>query len=191
MTLRTDLNQYLVDAMLGKLGRWLRILGFDVEIVDNQCDDTYVIQVALRKSRHLTTRDYELYQRFKIKTSLNAVDGLVSCYLHSNNFMEQLVGFFLCFNIDPHNYLWTDPLNLPFSPRCSVCNAILNKVSKDSILDVIHQGTKQNFDHFWQCSNENCSKIYWRGSHWQDIMKTLEKIINLMNFQNPNTLFQC
>lgn len=48
--------------MLGKLTRWLRMLGQDVEYSNNM-EDSELLVTAKREGRILLTRDFELYQR--------------------------------------------------------------------------------------------------------------------------------
>ena len=54
--------KFLADAMLGKLSRWLRMLGQDVEYNVELGDDQLLVQ-AKAEGRVLLTKDFELYQR--------------------------------------------------------------------------------------------------------------------------------
>ena len=54
--------KFLADAMLGKLTRWLRMLGQDVEYSTKLSDDE-LLASAKAEGRILLTRDFELYQR--------------------------------------------------------------------------------------------------------------------------------
>ena len=51
-----------VDAMFGKLGNFLRILGFDTKIADPNLSDKEIFQQVISSNRMLITRDYEFYQ---------------------------------------------------------------------------------------------------------------------------------
>ena len=54
--------KFIADGMLGKLTRWLRMLGQDVEYSNNM-EDTDLLAAAKNENRILLTRDFELYQR--------------------------------------------------------------------------------------------------------------------------------
>ena len=58
--------RFLADRMLGKLARWLRILGFDTEYADDT-RDVEIVQRAAEESRILLTRDRELSANRKIR----------------------------------------------------------------------------------------------------------------------------
>ena len=44
----------------------------------------------------------------------------------------------------------------------------------DEIIDRIPRGTAQHYDDFWQCNE--CDKVYWLGSHWEDIKRIIERV---------------
>jgi uncharacterized protein with PIN domain len=54
--------KFLADGMLGKLSRWLRMLGQDV-IYSVEFDDSELLELAKREDRVLLTKDLELYKR--------------------------------------------------------------------------------------------------------------------------------
>lgn len=53
--------KFIADGMLGKLTRWLRMLGQDVEYSNNM-EDSQLLTIAKEDDRTLLTRDFELYQ---------------------------------------------------------------------------------------------------------------------------------
>jgi len=61
----------------------------------------------------------------------------------------------------------------PFS-RCLVCNGVLESVDKEKIVDLLQQNTIDYFDAFWQC--RECKRVYWKGSHYERMLKTMERI---------------
>src|SRR5450756_2792327 len=54
--------KFLADGMLGKLTRWLRMLGQDV-IYSVQFNDCELLELAKKEARVLLTKDFELYKR--------------------------------------------------------------------------------------------------------------------------------
>lgn len=143
--------------MLGKLARWLRMLGHDVEYYRNT-DDKKLIDLALSEGRILLTRDFTLYQRAK-------KHGSQTFFITTTNDVENLAilskQFGFCLNI-----------NLRLS-RCPKCNGTLVTVSKEDIITKIPKATSICYEDFWLC--KICGKIYWRGAHWKRIKSTLEE----------------
>ena len=54
--------RFVADSMLGKLARWLRMLGQDV-MYSTELNDSALIEVAKKENRVLLTKDLELYKR--------------------------------------------------------------------------------------------------------------------------------
>ncbi len=62
----------------------------------------------------------------------------------------------------------------PFS-RCIVCNGLLTRVEKESIIDRLLPLTKKYYHRFHQCTG--CNKIYWHGSHLDKMTARLNRIL--------------
>jgi uncharacterized protein with PIN domain len=106
-------RKFVVDAMLGKLARWLRILGYDTSY-DPKYEDWKIIKIAEDEKRIIITRDRGLCQRAKKR-------GLECFYIIPGTEIEDMLArLALKYNLD----LTLDP---NFS-RCSVCNGILRKI---------------------------------------------------------------
>ena len=58
--------KFLADSMLGKLARWLRMLGHDVTY-NIQLNDNELLELAKKENRVLLTKDLELYKRAAAK----------------------------------------------------------------------------------------------------------------------------
>ncbi|MCS7120308.1 MAG: Mut7-C RNAse domain-containing protein [Nitrososphaerota archaeon] len=155
--------KFLADGMLGKLSRWLRMLGCDVEYYNN-LDDEELIQTAAREGRILITRDAELHRRASIL-------GLQSYLLKGQNEVERLAEVARRFGIKLE-------IDVDRS-RCPKCNILLRSVKKEEIIDRIPDSTSRFYNNFWICPN--CGQIYWQGSHWSKIKNTLLKARQLSN----------
>jgi uncharacterized protein with PIN domain len=153
--------------MLGKLTRWLRMLGHDVEY-SNKLDDAQLIIIAKNEGRILLTRDLELYQQATAK----AVDAF---YLEGKNEEEKLAELARRFKIKLDIDLTTS--------RCPKCNAQVKPSPKEKIADKVNRRTFTYYNEFWKCPK--CQQIYWQGAHWKRIKKTLktakEKLEKLRN----------
>ncbi|MEM2122611.1 MAG: Mut7-C RNAse domain-containing protein [Candidatus Bathyarchaeia archaeon] len=152
-------RRFLLDGMLGKLARWLRLLGEEVIYERNMADDD-LMSKALREKLILLTSDEELF-----KAALSR--GVEACLVERKPIHEEL-------KLLARRY----GVNLEFDPslsRCPRCGAPLMEASKREVEGLVPSGSFMRYDEYWICSNKSCKKIYWRGSHWRNIYKTLRK----------------
>lgn len=165
--------RFLTDRMLGKLSTWLRILGYDTvyaadlalndgsgELTKSRDEDSALISFAEQQGRIVLTKDKRLAalaERRGVRSVLNKADDV----------MEQLQ------ELLRHGV----PLQLePTAVRCSVCNGELRQVEADEA-ELLKGSDYVPSDligvwPFWICNR--CGRIYWEGSHWQDIRERLK-----------------
>lgn len=137
--------RFIADAMLGKMARWLRALGYDTLYM--QADDHYIAARARAEDRILLTRDTELAHRKGLQTIL-----ISSLKLHSQlTQVVQAVGL--------------PTKNTP--SRCMNCNGELIPLSIAEARPLVPPYVAQTQKDFHQC--EECGQVYWRGTHWQHI----------------------
>lgn len=149
--------KFLTDGMLGKLTRWLRMLGQDVEYMGSMADRA-LIQKAKKANRVLLTRDLQLYRRAIAR-------GAEAFLIESTNEAENLASLAKRFGFELE-------IDLKVS-RCPKCNTQIRSVRKASVIDRIPESTSAYYNEFWECPN--CKQIYWQGAHWKRIRKTLEE----------------
>lgn len=159
--------QFIVDAMLKKMGKFLRIMGIDTIIANNIDTDDVVIQQALKENRILITMDKLMFQRIT-KLSNKAI------LIDTSNLEAQIVQFFKRNRLQLTIEDISDPVS--YNSRCSMCNSPLKSISKEKIVHRIPKVTSATFDRFWLCTKESCEKIYWLGSHWKNIKRTIVRI---------------
>jgi len=148
--------KFITDGMLGKLTRWLRMLGFDVKY-SNTLDDAQLIAVAKKEDRILLTRDMELYQQATAK-------GCEAFYTEGKNEAERLAQLAERFNIK---------LDIEMAKsRCPKCNAQIEPIAKEKVKEKVEKNTFTHYEEFWKCPE--CEQIYWQGAHWIKIKKTLD-----------------
>jgi len=148
---------FVVDGMLGKLTRWLRMMGHDVEY-SNKLDDAELMVIAKKENRVLLTRDLALYKRAIAK-------GVEAFYVEGMTEPERLAELARRFSI---------PLMIDLkSSRCPRCNAPLQSVPKEKVANKVEKNTFTHYDAFWECPN--CGHVYWQGAHWIKIRATLEE----------------
>ena len=106
--------KFLADAMLGKLGRWLRLFGYDTKIASDILSDDEVLELAKKDRRFLLTRDKDLYRKAK---------GVVRAhYFKARGAHKELREIVKTLKLKPE---------FPKKTRCSICNGALKK--KDSL----------------------------------------------------------
>ena len=149
--------RFITDGMLGKLTRWLRMLGQDVKY-SKALNDRQLIKTAKTEDRILLTRDLKLYQRARKR-------GVDTTLIEDATKAEKLASLAKRFNFKLE-------IDVTVS-RCPKCNTSIRSVSKNGIIDRIPEATSTYYDEFWECPS--CGQIYWRGTHWKKIEKTLKE----------------
>ncbi|MCX7726297.1 MAG: Mut7-C ubiquitin/RNAse domain-containing protein [Chitinispirillaceae bacterium] len=144
---------FIADVHLGKLVRYLRLLGFDT-YYNNSLEDKEIIRIALEENRILLTRDRRiLYQK-------RVIHG---CCPRSDNPLEQLKEILLRYDLKKKAK--------PFT-RCLCCNGLLDYVEKEKIIELLEPKTRIYYNTFKRCSL--CKKIFWQGSHPERLKKIME-----------------
>ncbi|MBX5321554.1 MAG: Mut7-C RNAse domain-containing protein [Candidatus Bathyarchaeota archaeon] len=148
--------KFIADGMLGKLTRWLRMLGYNVKY-SNRLDDSQLMAIAKKERRILLTRDLELYQQAIAK-------GVQAFFVNGQTEAEKLAKIAQKFGINLE-------INMATS-RCPKCNAKVKPIPKENVKGKVEDSTFNFYNEFWECPK--CSQIYWQGAHWKRIRKTLE-----------------
>jgi uncharacterized protein with PIN domain len=149
--------KFIADAMLGRLARWLRLLGFDV-LYYPDIDDKNLIRISREQERTVLTRDTRLLKRRSLRHYI-----FIESELTSEQIQEIIE------KLDFHS------AGQP--ARCSICNGRLLPVSekrevKEYVPDFIYHG----FNNFIKC--DNCGKVYWEGTHHNKIKDRIEMILS-------------
>lgn len=154
--------------MLGSLSRWLRITGFDAEY-RRDADDEDLLGEASASGRVLLTRDRALAARA-------AKRGVKALLLETEDEADQLgvVAASLKLKLEPS------------SSRCPKCNGALVKAEKERIMEQVPEASLAAFEEFWVC--RDCGSVFWRGSHWEKIVSTLEKAGRLSGCRDSKSL---
>lgn len=146
----------LCDQMLGSLAKWLRILGFDTFYADSETTDDELLQIAKNENRILISRDKEIIFRGK-RRNLDVIEIITT------DLDEQLEQVLKKITIDDKAIL----------SRCTVCNEKIETIEKSKVRDKVPKKVFENNDTFWFCTK--CSKFYWMGSHYENILNKLQK----------------
>lgn len=149
--------RFAVDAMFGRLARWLRMSGYDT-LYDVELKDGRLIMMAKEEGRVLLTRDRDAYGR-AVKEGVRAV------FISSTDFREQLR------QMEELGVIFRET---PEHARCPYCNKELVRADKKDIKAKVPERVGEAYDKFWTC--EGCGRVYWHGGHWKNIMETLRSI---------------
>lgn len=137
--------------MLGRLARWLRVLGYDTLYFPDG-EDAGLVRRALAEDRILLTRDVELGRRRGVRVILIADDRV------ENQLRE--IAHLLPLTADE-----------AFS-RCLDCNLPLIELERALARDLVPPYVFATQQRFRRCPQ--CGKVYWRGTHWAHMLATLE-----------------
>ena len=141
--LRTTL--FVLDAHLGKLAKYLRMLGFDT-LYRSDIDDSEIISVARKEKRIILTRDKLLLKSKEVRHGY---------FVRSIEKHEQLREVVKKFDLNSQFKSFT---------RCMTCNTILLKVDKEEIHNKVDKDIFRIFNEFFYC--KHCDKVFWKGSHF-------------------------
>lgn len=148
---------FILDVHLGKLARWMRLLGFDA-IYRNDFQDREIAERAIRERRIILTQDRGILKRKCVTHGY---------WVRSRRANEQIVEVVKRFDLSRGIK--------PFT-RCLICNGRIIRVDKAAICHSLRPKTKQSFDVFYQC--RGCGKIYWRGSHYDRMRKRVQDLVH-------------
>jgi uncharacterized protein with PIN domain len=150
-------TKFIADAMLGKLSKWLRMLGCDT-LYFRETKDDLLVACAVRETRHLLTRKTQLRKRNDIKGYL--------FFISDNDPFKQLG------EVVKHYKLSTMP-PAAFT-RCLICNQMLKEISPDQIGSRLPDYVLTTQKHFATCSR--CKRIFWRGTHYENMKRALQRL---------------
>jgi uncharacterized protein with PIN domain len=147
--------KFLLTQELGRLARWLRILGFDSAYF-NQANSSSLIIQALRDERIILSRNHRLPQARGIKIVL----------LKSETIKEQLAEVFSALRIKPDTRM--------MFTRCLICNQELQGIEKEKVKAQVPEYVYQTQENFVRCPQ--CRRIYWQGTHWGNVQNVIAEI---------------
>ncbi len=147
--------KFILTKELGRLAKWLRILGFDT-VYFNQDKTSSLIIEALRDGRIILTRNRHLPK----------TGGLKIVVIQAEKIRDELSEALKTLKIKPCS-------DMMFT-RCIICNEELKEIDKEKVKDKIPEYVFKTQEHFITCPK--CQRIYWQGTHWGNIAKTLEEI---------------
>ncbi len=146
--------KFVVDCMLGKLAKWLRILGFDAAYWSKAGDDE-LLDCARRENRVLLTKDHRL---------LEASRHIRNLFIDSDDWREQLDQVLRELELRPEIR--------PYS-RCLACNRTLKPLRKKEARNLVAPFVFERAATFAICPE--CGRVFWPGTHFEDMDITVSR----------------
>ncbi|MBC8511939.1 MAG: Mut7-C RNAse domain-containing protein [Dehalococcoidia bacterium] len=151
--------KFVVDNNVGKLAKWLRIMGYDA-LLFREKDDGEMIKIALSDNRVVLTKDTQIMQRRLITSG-----RLKAILIEDDDSKAQLR--------QVADALGLDYQLRPFSV-CLECNESLVERDKDEVRDLVPPYVFKTQSQYMECPS--CHRIYWQGTHWQAMSRELERM---------------
>lgn len=141
--------------MLGKLARWLRILGYDTLYIS--ASNNEILKTAQNENRIILTRNAAFFK--------NITDA-EKFFVRTDNYKDQLREI-------------KEKLRLSFPAadflgRCPECNGEIAEIKKTEAEGLVASFVIETENRFSRCAG--CGKIYWEGSHTEKIKKLIEEL---------------
>jgi uncharacterized protein with PIN domain len=147
---------FIADAMLGRLAKSLRMLGYDTSYSPD-AEDAELKMTALRESRVLLTRDHEIAET---KLAVQVV------LIESDHLEEQLVQVVEELELEPGRELFT---------RCLICNVEVVEVPKEKVEARVPPYVYETQDRFAECPS--CGRVYWAATHVEHARDWFESVL--------------
>lgn len=154
-------RKFIIDTNVGKLAKWLRMMGYDA-LLFNEKDDGRMVKIALSQARVIITRDSEFMKRRVITT------GRVKAFLVTGDNPELQMQTVI-------NALQLEEEYKPFT-RCLECNSQLTNRERGEIKPAVPPRVFEMQDQYMECPT--CHRIFWRGTHWQSMNNKLRDFIS-------------
>lgn len=151
---RDEEIRFAADKMLGRLAKWLRIIGQDV-IYGQHLSGQGLVSAAARERRVMLTRDRSVWRRNRDRCIL----------IRDDHFRGQLKQVVETCGLDPFRGLLT---------RCVVCNERLRPAAREEVRDTVPPFVFETQEVFSACPG--CRRVFWPATHQQFMAGELERL---------------
>jgi uncharacterized protein with PIN domain len=151
--------KFIADNNVGKLARWLRLIGYDT-LLFKQKDDGQMIKIALSENRVILTKDAQFMKRRLVTNG-----KLKTIHIKQDDPKLQMQEVVETLNLNYHFK--------PFS-LCLECNRALIARDKEEVKNLVPARVFETQTQYTQCPA--CHRIYWPGTHWQALDKKLQDL---------------
>ena len=149
---------FAAERTLGKLTKWLRLLGFDTLAESDLSDKRFFDKIG--DDRILLTRTQWVRKKFAARKLI---------FIDSDHLEQQMVQIFRELKL-------TAAQTRPFS-RCLLCNVQIEAIAKSALQGKVPDYIFETHDQFNRCPK--CGRIFWPGSHTHRSLKKIQQLLNL------------
>jgi len=150
--------KFVADVHLGRLSRYLRMMGFDVSY-ENNFDDDEIVMISLNEKRAILTRDRGILKRNEVTHGY---------WVRSAKAEEQAMEVLNRFDLKNE---------IKEFSRCIECNELLKPIKKETILNQLPPKVARSQNEFSECPA--CKKVYWEGTHYQRMLSFIQSLKNI------------
>ena len=148
--------RFVLDVHLGKLARYLRLLGFDT-LYERDYADADIAAISAAESRIVLTRDKGLLKRKEV---------IRGYWLRNTQPREQIAEVVRVLDLRRRVALFT---------RCMVCNQTVETVDEPDVRDALPAGLRGRFGRVARCPG--CRRLYWPGSHYDRLAELVKSLV--------------
>lgn len=156
-----EIMKFIADNNVGKLARWLRMVGFDT-LSFNGANDAEMVIAAEAEERIVLTRDTGIMERRPITSC-----KVQAILIESDRLDQQILQVVSTLKIGKSQL---KPLTL-----CLECNRLLMPRTKAEVKDRIPPYVFKTQEQFVECPR--CNRIYWKGTHWQAMQRKIDIMV--------------
>lgn len=150
--------RFAFDRTVGRLGKWLRLLGYDSEQLYPETESSILHAILLR--RIVLTRDHSL-----IRNLQRSDPQSMTVFIRHDQLQAQLKQVWIKTGIS---------LSLGPMSRCTSCNLQLQTVDASSVCGKVPEYIEKTHRHFQVCPS--CRRLYWTGTHTERMSLFLQQI---------------
>ena len=150
------IKKFLTDPSLGRLSKWLRILGFDTVYFSSPLAEELFFEKAKSENRLILTRSEKIISQLKERDYCFITDN------HIDGQLKELIG----------KGIISQPDN--FFSRCMECNKVLSKIDRDAVYGKVPDYVHETQHSFRQCPD--CKKFFWTGTHYKRMREKIERL---------------
>jgi uncharacterized protein with PIN domain len=147
--------KFIADVHLGRLARYLKMMGLDVSYKNNFNDDE-IVQLSLKERRAILTKDRGILKRNEVTHGY---------WVRSTKAEAQAKEILERFQLQSEIKEFT---------RCLECNTELIKIAKEKIARNIPPKVNASQEEFFKCPG--CEKLYWKGTHHQKMLLFIKRL---------------
>jgi uncharacterized protein with PIN domain len=150
--------KFVADVHLGRLTRYLIMMGFDV-YYKNDLSDEEIVKISLKERRAILTRDIGILKRTEVTHAY---------FIRTDKVEKQTEEVIIRFDLQNE---------IKEFSRCLECNELLKSIKKETIIEQLPPKVSQTHNEFYQCPS--CKKIYWKGTHYQRMLSFIQSLKNI------------